>query len=284
MNSDPKSTDPEHDEADVATVYTPSAPAAPRASQPAPAPDSNAETVFTPRANAKPAPVPVLPPAVAPTPASEEDDNSTMHFSGRAQVSRQPRKSRSFRGALLVIVVLGIAGVALTQLLPKEGPSTKAPPPPTQADRTAGLLAEAGQAVANHQYAVAAATYQAVVNIDPANAAAQAGLAKAKAADAAQPILEQAQKQLAAKQHAEARATLRQIATDSPVADAARAIWSQVDADEAKGLLAQGLEQVKEGKLTAAKATLAKLKPLDDPGSAKLSAAIEDAEGGTPKK
>jgi hypothetical protein len=41
---------------------------------------------------------------------------------------------------------------------------------------------------------------------------------------------------------------------------------------------------VKQGKRAEAKATLEKLKPLDPAGFAKLSAALEDAPGGEPKK
>jgi len=95
-------------------------------------------------------------------------------------------------------VVAVIVGAAV--LMKPATPAAPAPPPPpTQADRVAALRGDVDKAYANHQYAIAAATYEAVVKLSPGDATAQASLAKAKSADAEQAIVEEATKLVASK-------------------------------------------------------------------------------------
>lgn len=289
MSSSPKTPGAPVDESpdpNAVTVYTPSKPT------PGEPPDPNAATVYTPKEASKPAPKSpsrAAPrPAVQSTPPSGDDENATMHVGHAGKVARRrvypwPLSWFSTLSPIVRVLVLLIAGLgvggAVVMFLPAQTPGPKGPPPPpTQADRTGDLLVQARQASANRQFAIAAAAFEAVVHLDPGNAEAKEGLAKSKEADAQQSILDAAGKLVSSKHYAEARDALKQIPATSAQAPAARALWTQADHEESQALFAQGTEQLKQGKLAEVKASIEKLKPLDEVLTAKLSAALEDAK------
>ena len=242
---------------------------------------------------------PALQPEPELEPSSDDDDPSagveaTSNFGARAAPARRLKGPmaafvglpRLVRAAIVVFSGLGV--MVLGAAVMSTGTAVvKAPATPSKAEQTEALAAAARKAFSEGQFSAAAGGWQSVLAVDSSNAEAKKGLALAKSADEGKGTLDQAQRAVDAKQYEDARVVLRAVPADSALAGAARALWAKADHEEAQGLFTSGEEQIHQKQFDAAKATVEKVKRLDDALYGKLSLDLDtaqDAAGGAKKK